>query len=92
MAKERTLISLRSVGPATIRDLAELGITSVAELAEREAQELYDGLCARTGQQHDICVLDVFSCAVAQARDPNLPQEQQDWFWWSARRKCATSR
>ncbi|MFV0347968.1 MAG: helix-hairpin-helix domain-containing protein [Halodesulfovibrio sp.] len=84
---QRTLKNLRSVGPATIRDLALLGIHSVEQLAGQEAQHLYDSLCAATGQKHDICMLDVFACAIAQARNPALPDEQKDWFWWSAIRK-----
>jgi hypothetical protein len=83
----RTLKALRSVGPATIRDLAILGVCSVEDLSRKDAQRLYDDLCAITGQKHDICMLDVFTCAIAQARDPNLPDEQKDWFWWSAIRK-----
>jgi hypothetical protein len=31
--------------------------------------------------------LDVFVAAVAQARDPNLPIEQRQWWYWSKVRK-----
>ena len=84
----RTLASLRSVGPATVRDLAVLGITTVEALARAEPDALYDQLCRATGVRHDPCCRDVFAAAVAQARDPNLPAEQRDWWHWSRRRKA----
>lgn len=81
------LASLRSVGPATLRDFALLGISTLDELAKADPEELYERLCLITGYTVDICQQDVFCCAVAQARDPNLPGEQTNWFWWSAQRK-----
>ncbi|WP_417320612.1 helix-hairpin-helix domain-containing protein [Emcibacter sp.] len=83
----RKLIDLTSVGPATVKDLALLGITTVAQLRNRDGADLYHRLCLETGEQHDICCLDVFMCAIAQARDPNLPQEQKNWWYWSKQRK-----
>ncbi|WP_208294738.1 helix-hairpin-helix domain-containing protein [Nitratidesulfovibrio liaohensis] len=84
------LAGLRSVGPATRRDLDLLGVRTLAELAAADPQELYDRLCALTGQRHDPCVLDVFACAVAQARDPHLPDALRDWFAWTPHRKAGT--
>ena len=84
----RALSELRSVGPATVRDLRLLGITTVEELAARDPQELYESLQYLTGVAVDVCMLDVFCCAVAQARDPRLPAEQCEWFWWSRQRKA----
>ena len=43
----------------------------------------------RTGQSQDICVLDTFRAAVAQARNPRLPAEQANWWYWSQRRKAS---
>jgi hypothetical protein len=83
----RRLIDLRSVGPATVKDLALLGITEVAELEPCDAGDLYDRLCAATGVRHDPCCEDVFAAAIAQARDPDLPREQADWPYWSRLRK-----
>lgn len=83
----RKLTALRSVGLATRRDLHSLGIDSLALLAEQNPLELYARLQQNLGVPVDICMLDVFACAVAQARDPNLTREQCDWFWWSKERK-----
>jgi len=85
--KERQLKDLAGVGPATLGDLVLLGVHSVAQLAEQDGTELYERLCSVTGVQHDVCCLDVFRCAVAQARDPELPEEQRNWWYWSRLRK-----
>ena len=84
------LSGLRSVGPAALEDLRVLGVADVPDLAHRDPQTLYSDLCHLKGQAVDICCLDVFNCAVAQAQNPLLPAEQCDWFWWSRQRKAAT--
>jgi hypothetical protein len=66
-----------------------LGVKSVAQLAKRNPQKLYDQLCELTGTRQDPCVLDTFVCAVAQAKDPELPLEQRQWWYWSRKRKSA---
>ena len=87
-ADARALNALRSVGPATIEDLRLLGVAGISDLAGRDPQALYDELCRIKGQKIDICCLDVFNCAVAQAKNPELSDEQRDWFWWSRNRKA----
>ena len=87
MADDRKLKELRSVGPATVEDFQKLGIRSVAQLKSKNAQKLYDRLCKIAGQRMDPCVLDVYECAIAQAKDPDLPAEQRDWWYWSKLRK-----
>lgn len=83
----RTLTDLISVGPAMLRDFELLGVRSVAQLARRDPQRLYESLCRVAPQHQDICCLDVFRAAVAQARDPQLPVEQCQWWYWSRQRK-----
>jgi len=87
MKKPRVLSDLVSVGPAAVRDLERLGVQSVQELARRNPEKLYEQLCEVTGQTHDICCLDVFRAAVAQARNPRLPAAQRQWWYWSRVRK-----
>ena len=86
--KKHPLHGLRSIGPAALKDFDLLGVISLDDLAGRDPQELYDALCRLKGQKVDICCLDVMHCAVAQARNPHLPPEQRDWFWWSRNRKA----
>jgi hypothetical protein len=83
----RQLKDLTSVGPATIADLHRLGIHSVAELASKDGRALYKRLCEVTGVKHDICCLDVFRCAIAQACCPELPVDQKKWWYWAQLRK-----
>jgi hypothetical protein len=87
--QERRLQDLISVGPAMVRDFELLGIRSVSQLARANPEHMYRRLCELTGEHHDICCLDVFRAAVAQARDPLLPAEQCVWWYWSQKRKAA---
>jgi hypothetical protein len=74
MASELT--SLRNIGPAMARDLAMLGVTSVRDLAAKDADLLYLELGAITGARPDPCVHDTFAAAIHQARTGEaLP-------WW----------
>jgi hypothetical protein len=83
----RRLADLSGIGPAMLDDLDFLGIETVDQLATCDADDLYKQLCERTGKRQDPCVLDVFNCAIAQARDPDLPSELRKWWYWSKVRK-----
>jgi hypothetical protein len=87
----RELIDLISVGPATVRALHSLGVHSIAQLARREPESLYSKLCRLRGRREDPCCLDVFSAAVAQARNSNLPAEKCAWWYWSRERKAKSA-
>ena len=84
---ERQLNDLVSIGPAMLSDLELLGINSVAQLRFRNPKRMYQQLCRIKRQTVDPCCLDVFVAAAAQARDPNLPIEQRQWWYWSKVRK-----
>ena len=84
----RRLQDLISVGPAMLRDFEMLGIRTVAQLAQANPREMYRRLCELSGQKQDICCLDVFQAAVAQARNPLLPAEKCAWWYWSQKRKA----
>jgi hypothetical protein len=83
----RQLKDLVSIGPAMLADLELLGIDSVGHLRLRNPQRMYQQLCRIKRKSIDPCCLDVFVAAVAQARDPNLPIEQRQWWYWSKVRK-----
>ncbi|PYU50865.1 MAG: hypothetical protein DMG48_11660 [Acidobacteria bacterium] len=78
---------LISIGPAMLRDFELLRIRSVAQLALQSPENLYAKLNRLTGQRQDPCVLDTFCAAVAQAKNPRLPAEQCEWWYWSTKRK-----
>lgn len=90
--EERRLQDLISIGPAMLRDFELLGVRSVAQLARQKPEKLYEKLCRITGERQDVCCLDVFRAAVAQARDPLLPAEQSQWWYWSRQRKARDAR
>lgn len=83
---------LISVGPAIERDLHLLGIRTIPQLARQNPRQMYDRFCRLTGRRRDICCLDVFRAAVAQARNPLLPVEQCQWWCWSRKRKAENAR
>ena len=87
MKEQRTLLDLSSVGKATLKDFELLEIKTVDELVDKKAEDLYSKLCQITGVRQDPCVEDVFSAAIAQARDPDLPLAQCQWWYWSGKRK-----
>ena len=89
MTDRRELKDLIGIGRAMRKDFEQLAVCSVAQLATEDPDELYERLCRITGARQDICVLDVFRCAVAQSRDLHLPHEQCQWWWWSRRRLAA---
>ena len=84
----RRLGDLISVGPAMLRDFELLGIHSVAQLAESDPRKLYSRLCELRREPLDLCCLDVFQAAIAQARNPRLPAEKCLWWYWSQKRKA----
>jgi hypothetical protein len=86
--QERRLEELISIGPAMLRDFEILKIRSVGQLSRQNPRKLYDKLCRAKGQHIDICCLDVFTAAVAQARNPLLPAEKCQWWYWSRKRKA----
>ena len=90
-AETRQLKDLVSIGPAMLEDFELLGIHSVAQLKRRNPQRMYRDLCRIRNEVIDPCCLDTFVAAVAQAKDPNLPIEQRQWWYWSRVRKRAVS-
>ena len=89
MKAKRELRDLISVGPAMLRDFELLGVRTMAQLAREDPRRMYRKLCRITGEHQDVCVLDVFCAAVAQARDPLLAPEKCQWWYWSRRRKTS---
>jgi len=92
MRSERRLQDLISIGPAMLRDFQVLGVQSVSQLAKQDPAKMYKRLERLTGLRQDPCVLDTFCAAVAQARNPRLPVEKCQWWYWSAKRKAQLAR
>ncbi len=88
MPDTRKLRDLAGVGKAFLKDFEQLGIQNVDQLKKQNPKKLYDRLCELTGTRQDPCVLDTLTCAVAQAKDPNLPPEKRNWWYYSRLRKA----
>jgi len=78
------LRSLMNVGPATQKDLALLGITTIEQLAQANPNELYERLQIITGTIHDPCVWDVFAAIIHEAKTG----EKTPWWHWTSIRKA----
>ena len=86
----RALKDLKSVGPATLKDFELIGVKTVEQLKREDPHVLYQKLDKASNGKINICCLDVFKCAIEQAKDPNLPSEKCKWFYWSKERKQPT--
>ena len=79
------LTRLPGVGPSIAADLRSLGVRSIRDLARRNPDRLYAGLCRITGERQDPCVLYTFRCAVYAAGAPGPDPELLKWWNWKGR-------
>ena len=70
------------VGKSISVDLWDLGLRSVNDLSNRNPEEMFEETRRLAGGSMDRCVLYVYRCAVAFARNPNLEPELQKWWNW----------
>lgn len=77
------LEDLPNIGSATADSLRLIGIHKPQQLAGREALEMYQALCEKTGRRQDPCVLDVFLSIVDFIRGG----EARPWWSFTAERK-----
>jgi len=80
----KSLQKLPNIGPAGARDLLLLGIRRVDDLKSRNADELYEELCVRTGARQDPCVWDTLASVVHFAQTG----ERKKWWESTAIRKA----
>jgi Pathogenicity locus len=74
------------VGKSIAEDLWNLGLRSVADLKNQDAEDLYLRLCAYQGMHVDRCMLYVFRCAVYYAsNDVHDPELLKWWNWKDAK-------
>lgn len=77
------LFELRNIGKAMLLDFKILGIATVSQLAQQNADELYTRLSKLTGGRHDPCVHDTFAAAIHQAKTG----EALNWWAFTPMRK-----
>ena len=86
MGREQSLRELQTIpniGPAMATDLLRLGVSTKADLVDRDPLEMYETLCKQTGQRHDPCVIDVFMAAVDFANGAAA----RPWWKYTPKRK-----
>lgn len=81
---EARLRAIPNVGPAIAGDLIRLGMTRLEDAVGRDADEMYEALCALDGVRHDPCVRDVFAAVVAYANG----EEARPWWAFTPARKA----
>jgi Pathogenicity locus len=81
------LTAIPNVGPAIARKLLSLDIHGVDDLRGRDAEELFERLCALDGRRHDPCLLDTFHAAVDVADG----KPARPWWEYSRERKAAAA-
>lgn len=83
-AQARELEQLPNIGPAIAADLRRIGVQRPADLARRDAFEMYLALQRATGRRQDPCVLDTFMAATDFMR--GAPARR--WWAYTAERKA----
>lgn len=78
----KELMQIPGVGKVIADDLWNMGIHSIAELRNRDPEELYHQLCDLQGTQVDRCMLYVFRCAVYFASNEEHDPELLKWWNW----------
>jgi hypothetical protein len=73
------------IGPSLAQDLRDLGVHSLAALARRNPERLYERLIELRAEHQDPCVLYAFRCAVYFARTPNPSTQLTKWWNWKGR-------
>ncbi len=79
------------IGPAVAAALAELGVSSLAELGRQDPEKLFSRLCAQRDENIDRCVLYTFRCGVYFARNSQHDPELLKWWNWKGRTLDANS-
>ena len=76
------LEQIPGVGKTIARDMLNIGIRSIDDLKGRQAQQLYDRLCAFKASPVDRCMLYVFRCAIYYASNTDHDPELLKWQNW----------
>ena len=70
------------VGKSISVDLWELGMRSIEDLAKGDPDTMFEETRRLAGGSMDRCVLYVYRCAVAAAKNPDLDPALGKWWTW----------
>lgn len=85
LSEARPLMVIPGIGRSMAEDLHDLGFRRVADLRDRDPQEMYDRLRSMRGGTMDRCVLYAFRCAVYFASHEEHDPELLKWWRWKDR-------
>ena len=71
------LVELPNIGKAMANAFQLIGIDHPKKLIGKDAFELFEALCARTGKRSDPCVIDVFMSVI------HFMEGGEPFPWWS---------
>ncbi|MGM0440520.1 MAG: helix-hairpin-helix domain-containing protein [Chlamydiota bacterium] len=83
--KESVLKEFRQipgVGKSIAKDFWNLGLRSLQDLKDRNAEDLYRQLCTYQGVTVDKCMLYVFRCAIYYSSNAEYDPELLKWWNW----------
>lgn len=70
------------VGVSIAEDFWNIGLRSLADLKNGDAESLYQQLCDFQGCHVDRCMLYVFRCAIYYASNTEYDPELLKWWNW----------
>ncbi len=78
----RELEQISGVGKTIARDMQNIGIHSIDDLKDRQAEQLYDRLSEFKASPVDRCMLYVFRCAIYYASNTDHDPQLLKWENW----------
>jgi predicted RecB family nuclease len=75
------LTQIPGVGKSIAKDLESMGIREVADLKQRDAEQLYEQLEIQAGAHVDRCMLYVFREAIYFANGGRAAEKLKWWNW-----------
>lgn len=76
------------VGKSLSLDLWDLGLRSLEDVSKGDPDLMFETTKEMAGGKMDRCVLYVYRCAVAYAKNPDIDPELRKWWNWKDRPKA----
>jgi len=78
----KNLDQIPGVGKRTLKEMQNIGISSIDQLEDQDPQKLYEKLCDFKATPVDRCMLYVLRCAVYYASNTEHDPELLKWWNW----------
>jgi nucleotidyltransferase/DNA polymerase involved in DNA repair len=80
--KSSDLQIIPGIGKSIEKNLNDIGIFSITDLCNKDAEKLFDMSNRKVNKIQDRCLLYVFRCAVYFANTKNPETEKLKWWNW----------